>query len=240
MAAVSDSEHLENEESGGAVASQQAENLRQRNQNFSLQTKVSAVLFSSARPISAKRIGSVLEREVGSIDRALLALTDIYDDEIHGFSLKEIAGKWQFRTAPELSTVIRRLHPPKGRRLSRAAAETLSVVAYKQPVHRGDIESVRGVDALPTLKTLLESKLIRVVGKEDSIGNPVLYGTTAQFLEKFGLKDLSELPSPSDLDRLEDEPGESFPEDDEDVSSFEEGGDDMTEEPEIEELLGNE
>lgn len=179
--------------------------------NFSLQTKVSATLFSSARPISARKIADVLDREVGSIENALLSLIDVYDDEIHGFSLKEIAGKWQFRTAPGLASVVRRLYPSKGRRLSRAAAETLAVIAYKQPVHRADIESVRGVDALPTLKTLLDAKLVRVVGKEDSLGNPVLYGTTTVFLEKFGLRDLSELPSLTELERIEGDPGESFP-----------------------------
>lgn len=179
--------------------------------NFSLQTKVSATLFSSARPISARKIAEVLERDVTNIDKALLSLVDVYDDEIHGFSLKEIAGKWQFRTAPGLASVVRRLYPSKGRRLSRAAAETLAVIAYKQPVHRADIESIRGVDALPTLKTLLDAKLVRVVGKEDSLGNPVLYGTTSVFLEKFGLRDLSELPSLTELERIDGDPGESFP-----------------------------
>jgi len=177
--------------------------------SFSLSSRISAILLASSRPVSASRIAKILERGVETVEETLEGLCELYDDSIHGFSLKNIAGKWQLRTAPGLSPVLRRLHPPKSRRLSRAAAETLSVIAYKQPVHRADIESVRGVDALPTLKTLLDAKLVRVVGKEDTIGNPALYGTTETFLEKFGLTDLSALPTLSELERIENDPGES-------------------------------
>ena len=177
--------------------------------SLSLSSKISAILLASSRPVSASKIAKVLEREVETVEAALEGLVDLYDNSIHGFSLKSIAGKWQLRTAPGLAPVMRRLHPPKSRRLSRAAAETLSVIAYKQPVHRADIESVRGVDALPTLKTLLDAKLVRVVGKEDTIGNPALYGTTEVFLEKFGLSDLSDLPTLAELERFENVPGEA-------------------------------
>ena len=177
--------------------------------SLSLSSKISAILLASSRPVSVSKIAKVLEREAETVEAALEGLVDLYDDSIHGFSLKSIAGKWQLRTAPGLAPVIRRLHPPKSRRLSRAAAETLSVIAYKQPVHRADIESVRGVDALPTLKTLLDAKLVRVVGKEDTIGNPALYGTTEVFLEKFGLSDLSDLPTLAELERIENDPGEA-------------------------------
>ncbi len=177
--------------------------------SLSLSSKISAILLASSRPVSVSKIAKVLEREAETVEAALEGLVDLYDDSIHGFSLKSIAGKWQLRTAPGLAPVMRRLHPPKSRRLSRAAAETLSVIAYKQPVHRADIESVRGVDALPTLKTLLDAKLVRVVGKEDTIGNPALYGTTEVFLEKFGLSDLSDLPTLAELERIENDPGEA-------------------------------
>ena len=177
--------------------------------SLSLSSKISAILLASSRPVAVSKIAKVLEREAETVEAALEGLVDLYDDSIHGFSLKSIAGKWQLRTAPGLAPVMRRLHPPKSRRLSRAAAETLSVIAYKQPVHRADIESVRGVDALPTLKTLLDAKLVRVVGKEDTIGNPALYGTTEVFLEKFGLSDLSDLPTLAELARIENDPGEA-------------------------------
>jgi len=204
-----------------------SEELQEQQTRFSLKAKISAVLLASSRPVAASKIARVLEREVETVEDALEGLSDLYDDSIHGFSLKNIAGKWQLRTAPGLAPVMRKLQPPKSRRLSRAAAETLAVIAYKQPVHRADIESVRGVDALPTLKTLLDAKLVRVVGKEDSIGNPALYGTTEVFLEKFGLTDLSDLPTLTELERIENDPGESqleeeFEDDSELVDSGEE------------------
>ena len=125
---------------------------------------------------------------------------------------------FQFRSAPVLAQVIKRLIPARTKRLSRAAGETLAVIAYKQPVERAEIESIRGVDALPTLKTLLDARLIRVIGKHDSPGHPVLYGTTAEFLERFGLADLSALPTLHEFEQLASEPGDSSEEISEDAS----------------------
>jgi len=169
---------------------------------------VAAVLFSTSRPLRCEAIATLTELDAGEVERALVELTAIFTPRIHGFSLVEVNGGYQLRTAHEAAKTIRKLLHTRTRRLSRAAAETLAVIAYKQPVTRAAIEAIRGVDALPTLKTLIEQKLINIVGQESSIGQPALYGTTELFLERFGLKDLDGLPSERELVQLENEPGE--------------------------------
>jgi len=176
--------------------------------NFPLSAKISSLLFVSTRPLSLQALTKAARC---SEDAALTALETVksnFNEEVHGIELQEIAGNWEFRTASAAKNAIHRMIPPKARKLSRAAAETLAVVAYKQPVQRAEIEAIRGVDALPTLKTLLDARLIRIVGRESSPGHPALYGTTQMFLEKFGLQDLSELPTPAEIESLLDEPGE--------------------------------
>lgn len=176
---------------------------------ISLQAKISALLFVSPKPIGLQKISDCLEvRDIEDIREALNGLKELYLEDIHGFSLHEINGRYQFRTATSMSDFLRKLHPQKLRKISRAAAETLAIIAYKQPVQRAEIESIRGVDPLPTLKTLIEAKLVKIVGKEDVAGTPDLYGTTDMFLEKFGMNDLSDLPSIKELEELEVEPGE--------------------------------
>ncbi len=170
--------------------------------------KLSAVLFVAVKPVSVDWLAEITGHGSVEVEEALAELAEVFTDEEHGFSLVEVAGGYQFRTAPRLASVLRRVVPVKIKRLSRAAAETLAVVAYKQPVERAEIESIRGVDALPTLKTLLDAKLIRVIGKQDTPGQPVLYGTTQTFLERFGLRDLSSLPSLHEFEQLLAEPGE--------------------------------
>ena len=173
-----------------------------------LRAKVSGVLFVSAKPIPLETIARAVGAPIGAVEHEIDALQNYYSGVEHGFTLEEVAGGYCFRSAPEAAEAIRRLMPPKTKRLSRAAAETLAVIAYKQPVQRAEIEAIRGVDALPTLKTLLDAKLVRAVGREDAVGHPTLYGTTQAFLERFGLRDLSELPSLRDLEAIEEEPGE--------------------------------
>ncbi|OVE80382.1 SMC-Scp complex subunit ScpB [bacterium J17] len=173
-----------------------------------LSARVSSLLFVSSKPLSSEAIAKATKTDVETVEHVLEQLSELYQNETHGFSLREINGSWQFRTAPEAAETIKRLVTPKAKRLSRAAAETLAVVAYKQPVQKADIEAIRGVDALPTLKTLVDAKLIRIVGREDSVGQPALYGTTKQFLERFGLKDLAQLPSIREITELENDPGE--------------------------------
>lgn len=183
-------------------------NVKQALGSFNLVAMVSSLLFISSKPLNAEIISQVTGRSLIEVEQALQEVQGLFCDELHGFSLHEVGGSWQFRSASGLREILGRLTPIRGKRLSRAAAETLAVIAYRQPVQRAEIETIRGVDALPTLKTLLESKLIRIVGHQDSPGHPALYGSTQMFLEKFGLKDLSELPSVREIEQLMKEEGE--------------------------------
>lgn len=169
---------------------------------------ISALLFVSPKPLTVETIAEATDSDIVTVEEILEDVLSLFKDDVHGFSLHEVAGGWQLRTSTLAADAVKRLIPPRGKKLSRAAAETLAVIAYKQPVERAEIESIRGVDALPTLKTLLDGKLIRVVGRAETAGTPALYGTTMTFLEKFGLKDLSDLPSGHELEELLAEPGE--------------------------------
>ena len=119
-----------------------------------------------------------------------------------------MAGGYQYRTCQRFSEYLRALKAERPRRLTGAALETLAIVAYRQPIVKSDIEKLRGVDAAPTIKTLLDRGLIRIVGHTSTVGQPALYGTTDEFLKVFGMASLSELPSQRDLKELND-PGES-------------------------------
>lgn len=174
-----------------------------------LNARLSALLFVATRPLSATQLAQAANADEDEVVQALNELKLLYSGEINGFELVEVNSAYQFRTVRGATAAIQRLIPKKNRRLSRAAAETLAVVAYRQPVSRAEIESIRGVDALPTLKTLLDARLVRSIGRDDSVGHPTLYGTTPAFLEKFGLKDLSDLPSVRELEEIENDPGET-------------------------------
>jgi segregation and condensation protein B len=119
--------------------------------------------------------------------------------------LCEVAGGWQFRTNPDNAEWVRKMLASKPVRLSRAALETLAVIAYRQPVTRAEIEDVRGVDSGGVLKLLLDRRLIKIIGKKEEIGRPSLYGTTKDFLEFFGLKDLTNLPTLREFHELTEE-----------------------------------
>ncbi|MDR2337947.1 MAG: SMC-Scp complex subunit ScpB [Deltaproteobacteria bacterium] len=191
--------------------------LEQETSALNLVATISSLLFVSPKPLKLETISEIVGLSVDDLEAVMEEVRGLYSDEKHGFALQKVGGGFQLRTAPAALPVIKKLKPNRGRRLSRAAAETLAVIAYKQPVQRAEIENVRGVDALPTLKTLLDAKLIRIIGKEDSVGNPVLYGTTQEFLEIFGLSDLSELPSVQEMTNLANEQGEVLDDNQEEV-----------------------
>lgn len=174
-----------------------------------LSAELSAVLFVAPKPLTTTQLAETLRATEEQVEGALAELRQRFSDEEVGFALREVAGAWQFRTAARAARTIQRLIPPRAKRLSRAAAESLAIIAYRQPVPRSEIEAIRGVDALPTLRTLLDARLIRIVGRSQSPGHPVLYGTTTTFLEKFGLRDLSDLPNSRELLELAGEQGES-------------------------------
>ena len=175
-----------------------------------LKAIVESLLFASDTPLTIDKIKSVLEiADRKDVREALTSLAEEYESNKRGFFLAEVAGGFQLRTRPEYRQWIRRLKETKPARLSRAALETLAIIAYKQPVLRSDLEHLRGVDCGGTLRTLLERKLIRLLGRKDLPGRPIIYGTTKEFLEFFDLKDLKDLPTLKDLKDL----GETCPSD---------------------------
>jgi segregation and condensation protein B len=175
-----------------------------------LKAIIESLLFVADTPLKIEKIKSILEiTDRKAINDALTSLAEEYESDKRGFFLTEVAGGFQIRTRPQYREWIRRLKETRPARLSRAAMETLSIIAYKQPVLRSDVEHLRGVDCGGTLRTLLEKGLIRMLGRKDLPGRPIIYGTTRQFLELFDLKDLKELPSLKDLKDL----GETWPND---------------------------
>ncbi|MFH1102250.1 MAG: SMC-Scp complex subunit ScpB [Pseudomonadota bacterium] len=180
---------------------------------------IESLLFVSTDPLPIDRIKKVIpDADTKEIREALYSLSAEYEQRGGAFLLSEIAGGYQIRTRPQYSEWIKRLIQPSPARLSRAAMETLAIVAYKQPVIRNDIETIRGVDSGGVLRVLMERKLIRVLGRQKIPGRPLIYGTTRQFLEVFDLKDLTELPTPKEIEELGETPAgktaETIPEND--------------------------
>ncbi len=163
-----------------------------------------AVLFAAARPVSMRTLCSVLDEfDASQVRTAVKALTARYDHDASGIELAEVAGGYIFRTRASQKKYVLKARQKGPVRLSRAAMETLALVAYKQPVTRAEIEAIRGVDSSGTLRFLMERRLIRIQGRKDVPGRPLLYGTTRQFLELFQLKDLRSLPDSKELKELE-------------------------------------
>jgi segregation and condensation protein B len=164
---------------------------------------IESLLFVSDEPLSLDKLKSILETvESKEIKSSLQVLADRYESRGGGFSLYEVAGGWQLRSRPEYNPWIKRLLQPSPQRLSKPALETLAIVAYNQPIIRADIEHIRGVDCGGVLRQLMERKLIRVLGRKEIPGRPLIYATTKLFLETFGLKDLRDLPSPKEIEEM--------------------------------------
>ncbi len=164
---------------------------------------IESLLFVAEEPISLNRFKRVIAPAEGrEIKQALIELVAEYETRRGGFYLDEVAGGWQIRTRPEYNEWIRKMIQPKPLRLSKAALETLVIIAYKQPIIRSDIEYLRGVDCGGVLRVLLERKLIRVLGRREIAGRPLIYATTKRFLEVFDLKDLKDLPTPKEIEEL--------------------------------------
>jgi segregation and condensation protein B len=167
-----------------------------------LKNIIESLLFVAEEPLGAERLKKILEAAAEAIAEAVAALKADYDARQGGFYLAEVAGGYQFRTRPEYTAWIRRLVDPKPVRLSRAALETLAIIAYKQPIIRSDVEHIRGVDCGGVLRQLLERKLVRVLGRKEIAGRPLIYATTRKFLETFDLKDLKDLPTPKEIEEF--------------------------------------
>jgi segregation and condensation protein B len=168
-----------------------------------LKNIVESLLFVAEEPLGPERLKKILDPAgAGAIAEAVAALKADYDSRQGGFYLAEVAGGYQFRTRPEYTAWIRRLVDPKPVRLSRAALETLAIIAYKQPIIRSDVEHIRGVDCGGVLRQLLERKLVRVLGRKEIAGRPLIYATTRKFLETFDLRDLKDLPTPKEIEEF--------------------------------------
>ena len=171
---------------------------------------IEALILASEAPLGLEKICAVLpELEKGEARKLLEELMAEYNERAGGICLQEVAGGFQFRTRPEWSQWIKKLKGTKPPSLSASALETLAIVAYRQPLVKSEIESIRGVDAGHAIKVLLEKKLMRIVGRKDVPGKPIIYGTTKKFLEVFNLKDLAELPTMRELKEL-NEPAENL------------------------------
>ena len=161
---------------------------------------VEAILFATNQPVSSRRIAEVLGVKDSKVRVLIHDLRAQYDAEGRAFAIEEIAGGYQTLTRVDYADIVRGLFSVnRQHRLSQAALETLAIVAYKQPVMRVEIEDIRGVQVQPILKTLMDQGLIRVVGRADTLGRPMLYGTTQKFLLHFGLKSPKDLPPIEEL-----------------------------------------
>jgi len=166
-----------------------------------------ALILASPEPVPLVRLAKLIPDCTPSKARALVAdLNADYVAQQRAFEICEVAGGYQLRTHPEFASYLQQLQQTRPLRLSNAALETLAIVAYRQPATRAEVEHVRGVDAGPVMRTLLERKLVRITGHRDVPGRPMLYSTTKRFLEVFGLADLDALPTLRELEELAAEP----------------------------------
>ncbi|MBN1871258.1 MAG: SMC-Scp complex subunit ScpB [Candidatus Omnitrophica bacterium] len=160
-----------------------------------LKRALEAFLFVSSEPVQIAHIKDILGVEdITILQKAIGELKKKYEGNDSGLRLIEIAGGYRLGTVPELAPYVKKLFKREKPRLSRASLETLSIIAYRQPVTRSDVEAIRGVNVEGALTTLLERGLVRIAGRRETVGRPILYGTTRLFLEHFGLNTLRELP----------------------------------------------
>jgi segregation and condensation protein B len=173
-----------------------------------LRGALEALILVSDKPVPAMRLARLTRQDLGAVKRALGELGEQYKGR--GIVLDEIAGGFQFRTSPRYAPFVRTLVQQKPTKLSRAQLEVLAIIAYRQPVTRPEIEDVRGVDSGSAIKVLLERNVLKIIGKKDEAGRPMLYGTTNEFLELFGLKNLRDLPTLKEFTELTPESRDIF------------------------------
>lgn len=176
-----------------------------------LKNILEACIFAAENPLSLDRLAILLERSRGEVRTVIDQLFLQYAPGKAGFYLAEIAGGYQFRTDAELAPWLRKLNKERPFRFSQAALETLAIIAYRQPVTRAEVEYLRGVDSGGVLKSLLDKSLLRILGKKDVPGRPLMYGTSRHFLELFGLNNLQDLPTLKEFSALDPELVEAIP-----------------------------
>ncbi|EAU62653.1 segregation and condensation protein B, putative [Stigmatella aurantiaca DW4/3-1] len=185
------------EEDAGPDLETSFEKLVQKSRRLSedrIRTVLQSVLFVADKPLTVDQLyeSTGIDREL--IAKALNQISGLHRDGVNGIVLHEVADGWQFRTDPHSAEYVRRYLRVKPQRLTRAAVETLAIIAYRQPVTRPEVEDIRGVDCGAVIKALMDRKLVKILGKKEEVGRPILYGTTREFLEFFALKDLASCP----------------------------------------------
>lgn len=184
-------------------------------ENEDLKRSIEALLFASEKSLTPEEIKNAFagEVETGEIRAALDELREEYEAQRRGFRMYEIAGGYQLASAIDFAEVLKRFYQEREKkRMSPASLETLSVIAYRQPVTRADIEAIRGVNVDAAVKGLLDKGLIKIAGRKEVPGRPILYGTTREFLEHFGLKSLEDLPPLSEYSLKDLDPSQLPPE----------------------------
>lgn len=172
--------------------------------NSELSSIIESLVFTAESALSTDRICELLgEFERSEIKSVLADMSAYYQERAGGFELVEVAGGWQFRTRPAFHSYITRHIKTRAAKFSQSALETLAIIAYRQPITRAEVEHLRGVDCGGVLKSLLEKHLVRILGKKDIPGRPLIYGTSKKFLEIFGLKDLKSLPTLKEIQALD-------------------------------------
>ncbi len=170
-----------------------------------LKAAIEALLFIAGSPVTVDRLKGIFEEEPKDrIEEQIRALQQDYEARNAGVMLAEVANGWQIATCADQASWIRKFRTVKAAgRLSRPALETLAIIAYKQPITRPEIEAIRGVNIGGIVRNLMERRLVKIVGKKDVPGKPMLYGTSLEFLQYFGLKDLSSLPTLKEFQELD-------------------------------------
>mgnify|MGYP000206360892 CR=1 FL=1 len=162
------------------------------------QAMLEALLFSTHHPLTAGRLAELMDLDsTGPVRHAIKALNEHYVQTNRAFRIEQVAGGYQLLTLPEYGECLKKLHQREAdAKLTRAALETLAIIAYKQPILRAEIESIRGVACGETIRSLMEKHLVKIAGRAEEPGRPILYGTTRRFLEVFGLNSVKDLPQP--------------------------------------------
>lgn len=162
-----------------------------------------ALLLSTHHPLTAGRLAELMDRpSTKGVRQAIKALNEGYASSNRSFRIEQVAGGYQILTLPEFGAALRKLHQKEiDAKLTKAALETLSIIAYKQPILRAEVESIRGVACGETIRSLMEKHLVKIAGRAEEPGRPILYGTTKRFLELFGLNSLKDLPQPEPTEK---------------------------------------
>ncbi len=195
----------EDEETKEPSEEREYENMQSCNEDeITLESVIEAILFASDEPLSANRLAGITETSIKQVNRHIDNLNKKYTSNKNAFRIEKIAGGYQMMTLSDYNHWLKKLLRARSdSKLSAAALETLAIIAYKQPVIRADIEAIRGVQAGELIRSLMYKGLVKIVGRAEVLGRPILYGTTKKFLEVFGLNSLKDLPKVEELKKPE-------------------------------------